>query len=318
MNRRAAYRIAGTVVWLALVFLLLPSSAPARTRNKTILPTTTDAAIADFNTPHRIYFDPAAPTRNELLLFLPGTGGRNVGSPRPFSVTAAELGYHVIELAYPNSVSATVCWRDASPDCFENFRREIIEGRDSSPLIAVPRADSIENRLEKLLHTLAAQEPGVGWGQYLDPAGSVNWAKIALAGQSQGGGHAALIAREHTVARVLLFGAPKDYDPKRHKPAAWYRPARTPPERFFALAHTGDSQGCSFPQQLEIYRAMGMGNDPFNVDGKMPPYDNSRILITSYPGHAISSKEAHVSGISNQIFKPVWKHMLTFEGGRMK
>lgn len=56
---------------------------------------------------------------------------------------------------------------------------------------------------------------------------------------------------------------------------------------------------------------MGMVDEPQNVDGKAPPFGRSRILITSWPGATVSSKDAHVSGISNPIFKPVWKYMLT-------
>ena len=307
-------------VWLALaVVVLWPWPAIAKVQYHAVLPAATDAAISESYTPHRVYFDPAAPRRNQLLVFLPGTGGRNDGSPRAFSTTAAELGYHVIDLSYPNLISATVCWQQSDPACFENFRREIIEGRDTSPLIAVGRADSIENRLEKLLKMLNVREPERGWGQFLDPAGGVAWQKVALAGQSQGGGHAALIAREHRVARVLLFGAPKDYNPKLRKPATWYRSGSTPVERFFAFVHTRDRQGCNFPQQIEIYRAMGMAAERMSVDGAAPPYGNAHVLVTSYPGRPISSREAHVIGISNQVrdasgtplFKPVWTYMLT-------
>ena len=320
LTRRLAGGIAWIAGWLALaVVAISPWPATAEVQHHGVQPVATDAAIARSDAQHRVHFDPAAPRRNQLLVFLPGTDGRNDGPPRAFSTTAAELGYHVIDLAYPNYISATVCWRHSGPACFENFRREIIEGRDTSPLIAVGRADSIENRLEKLLQMLGVREPGRGWGQFLDPAGGVAWGKVALAGQSQGGGHAALIAREHRVARVLLFGAPKDYNPKLRKPAPWYRPGRTPEDRFFAFVHTRDKQGCDFPQQLEIYRAMGMAAEPMSVDGAAPPYGNARVLLTSYPGHMISSREAHVIGISNQLrdasgaplFKPVWTYMLT-------
>jgi len=312
--------MAGLGVWLAMAACALsPWPAAAKVELRAVPPAATDAALAGVVAPHRVYFDPAVPQRNELLVFLPGTAGLNVGPPRAFSVTAAELGYHVIDLSYPNSISATICWRQSDPACFENFRREIIEGRDTSPQITVGRADSIENRLEKLLRMLNVREPERGWGQFLDPAGGVAWARLALAGQSQGGGHAALMARDHCVARVLLFGAPKDYNPNLRKPAPWYRPGSTPVERFFAFAHTRDKQGCDFPQQLEIYRAMGMAAKPMSVDGAAPPYGNARVLLTSYPGRAISSKEAHVMGISNQLrdasgaplFKPVWTYMLT-------
>ena len=302
---RAAWRLA------LAVLALLPWHADAAVKSFTVLPAATDAALAGSAAPHRVYFDSAAPRRNELLVFLPGTGGSNAGSPRAFSATAAKLGYHVIDLAYPNSISATVCWRDADPACFEKFRQEIIEGHDASPRIAVGHVDSIENRLEKLLRTLNARLPKGGWGQFLAPTGGVVWEKLALAGQSQGGGHAALLARDHEVARVLLFGAPKDYDPKLHKPAPWYRPGRTPAGRFFAFVHTRDEQGCSFPQQLEIYRAMGLTAEPVSIDGGAPPYGNAHVLLTSYPGRMISSRDAHVIGVSNRLFNPVWIYMLT-------
>jgi dienelactone hydrolase len=320
LSRGLAGGILCAALWVALaVVAISPWPAIGEVQHHTVLPVATDAAIIGSDVQHRVHFDPAAPRRNQLLVFLPGTGGRNDGPPRAFSTTAAELGYHVIDLAYPNSISATVCWQYPDPACFENFRLEIIDGSDTSPLIAVGRADSIENRLEKLLQMLNLREPGRGWVQFLDPAGGVAWAKVALAGQSQGGGHAALIAREHRVARVLMFGAPKDYDPKRRKPADWYRPGLTPVERFFAFVHTRDRQGCDFPQQLEIYRAMGMAAGPVSVDGAEPPYGNARILVTNYHGRRISSQEAHVIGISNQLrdasggplFKPVWTYMLT-------
>lgn len=298
--------------WPALVLavLLLPWPAFAAVQVTVVPAQATDPALDRSWGPHRTYLDPDAVPRGQLLLFLPGTGGRNVGPPRPFSLTAAELGYHVIELAYPNNLSATVCWRQTDPNCFEKFRREVIKGNDFSPLIAVGRADSIEYRMERLLTVLSARQPARGWGQFLGPRGEAAWEKIAVAGQSQGGGHAALIARDRKVARVLLFGAPKDYDPKGRKPAPWYGPSRTPAKRFFALVHTRDRQGCTFPQQIEIYRAMGMADKPVSVDGAMPPYGNSRILITSYPGRQISSKAAHVVGLSDPAFKPAWIYML--------
>jgi len=34
---------------------------------------------------------------------------------------------------------------------------------------------------------------------------------IAVAGLSQGGSHSYMLAKNHEVARVLMFGAPKDY-----------------------------------------------------------------------------------------------------------
>ena len=305
----AARAVACVVV--LLVTVLLAHHAVAEVRTNTILPEATADSTGGPGAPHRSYLDPGATRRNQLLVFLPGTGGRNLGPPRPFSQAAAELGYHVIELAYPNDIPATVCWRVPDPSCFEGFRREIITGDDTSPLISLRQSDSIENQLRKVLVMLSQRQPNRGWQQYIDQAGRIAWEKVALAGQSQGGGHAALIARDRRVARVLLFGAPKDYDPHKHRPATWYRPGSTPGDRFFALVHSRDEQGCTFPQQLEIYRKMGLGDKPVSVDSTPAPYGNAHVLITSYPGTTIPSKAAHVVGLTNPRFKQVWTYMLT-------
>jgi pimeloyl-ACP methyl ester carboxylesterase len=310
--------VSGITLVLVIV-AVLPWPATAEVQYRAVLPAATDAKIFWTDAPHRVYFDPAVRHRDQLLVFLPGTGGHNAGPPREFSMTAAELGYHVIDLAYPNAISATICWRDPDSACFENFRWEIIDGRDISPLIAIGRADSIENRLEKLLQLLTIQEPGKGWGGFLTPTRGVAWEKVALAGQSQGGGHAALIAREHKVARVLMFSAPKDYNRQLHNPAPWYRLGQTSAQRFFAFVHTRDRQGCNISQQLEIFRAMGMANKPVLVDRAAPPYGGAHVLLTNYPGRKISSLQAHVVGIANglrdasgaPLFKQVWTYMLT-------
>ena len=73
-----------------------------------------------------------------------------------------------------------------------------------------------------------------------------------MAGQSQGGGHAALLGIKHPVARVICFGAPKDFSLALTAPAAWLRlDSATPKSAFFAFNHDQDRQGCSPAQQAE-------------------------------------------------------------------
>ena len=60
------------------------------------------------------------------------------------------------------------------------------------------------NRIVKLLAHLEANHPGEGWGTFLEGA-APRWESIAVAGHSQGGGHAANIGRLHGVARVIMF-----------------------------------------------------------------------------------------------------------------
>jgi hypothetical protein len=288
-----------------------------------IKPSQTDPQISAFNTPHWICVDPAillgenesgVKDRHELLLFLPGTNGHGQG-PKAFLETAANLGYHVITLMYPDDVPAANFRNDSNKGAFEEFRMAIIQG-GKTPYITVDRADSIESRLTRLLLSLESKRPRENWGQFLQGQ-AIAWEHIAIAGQSQGGGHAALIAIKHRVARVLMFGAPKDYSTAYDQPAAWYAetPA-TPLRRFFAINHKQDRQGCDYRQQLENLAALKMDQlaSPVDVDNEGPPYRHSHVLITNYPGTTVDSRTAHGTAISNTykaVFAPVWNYMLT-------
>lgn len=305
---------------LSAAILALATSAAAEIQ---VLPSRTDPAIKTFDTPHCVYPLPAgaANDRHELLLWIPGTQPPGTGSKGPgaagrFCETARDLGYHAIVLKYPNDESATACQRDKDPAAFEQFRMALIAGGKSTHLSA-SRADSIENRLLKLLLYLKQTRPTEGWAQFLTADGGMRWEAVAVAGQSQGGGHAALIGIKHTVARVICFGAPKDYSLALDAPAAWLRAeSATPKSRFFALNHQQDHQGCSPAQQLENLRALKLDafGGPVNVDKEAPPYRHSHILTTNYPGTKLTSREAHTTGISphnEAAFGKVWAYLLT-------
>ena len=183
-----------------------------------VLPSRTDPEIKAFDFPHYIYADrdilirrdekKPAP-RGELLVWMTGTGGRGRGAVE-FCRLAAASGYHVVNLVYPSDIPATVCKRRPDPGSFEEFRLCIIQGGECRA-ITVSRADSMENRLVKLLAHLGKSRAREGWGDYLQEDGGLAWEKLALAGQSQGGGHAFLMGMRHRVARVIATGAPKDW-----------------------------------------------------------------------------------------------------------
>jgi hypothetical protein len=290
----------------------------------TVLPHSTDPQIRNFNTPHWICVDHELligeghgpdRDRHELLVFLPGTGGHGRG-PAAFLETAAALGYRVISLMYPDDVAAAeVCRDDSHPEAFEKFRMAIIQG-GSGTGVTILQADSIENRLQKLLIRLQQMRPKEGWSQFLD-SDSLAWNRIAFAGQSQGGGHAALIAVKHRVSRVLMFGSPKDYSRALGQPAAWYtEPRATSPACFFALNHSQDRQGCTFRQQLSNLHALGVDElgPMVDVDREVPPYHHSHILVTNYPGTKVDSKTAHGTALAERnkaVFAPAWRYMLT-------
>ena len=293
-----------------------PAAGAARAYG--VRPQETDPAIQQFTQEHRVFLDDAAAPRGQLLVFLPGTGA-TTGDQEEFGRTAAGLGYHVVYLMYPNDVAAAVCQNDEDQSTFEKFRREIIAGGDLDSRVMVDQANSIEHRLVRLIRWLAANRAAEGWDQFLADDG-VAWTKVVLAGHSQGGGHAQLLAKDHAVARVVVLGSPKDYNQRHGRPAAWYGGGATPPTRMFAFVHEQDTQACSYAQQLENLYASGL-TTVADTDKLVPPYDHAHVLTTNQPGAPINSGLAHLGLVfdftlprgsdGRPLYLPVWTYMLT-------
>jgi pimeloyl-ACP methyl ester carboxylesterase len=203
-----------------------------------VTPRETDPAISRFNEPHYIVFDSARAKSADLLVFMTGTGG-NPGNVSDFLLIGAAQGYRVIALAY-NDVPAVValCPQEQDPGCSAKVREKRIFGSDVTRLIDDTPAESIVNRLVKLLARLDHDHPLEAWGQYLD-GDAPRWDRIAVAGHSQGAGMAAYIAQRKRVARVLLFSSPWDYFGRVRQLAPWVEagPGATPSERWFAAYH---------------------------------------------------------------------------------
>jgi len=140
----------------AAVFLpALLLAGPARAAEPlSIRPSETDRRISKFDSPHLAWVPTAAEARSQLLVFLPGTGGSpgKADLPHSFAETAAELGYHVVSLMYPDNVAAQIaCGKSPDIDCQMKFRNAILRGGAIGPRRTIPRHDSVESRLEKLV-----------------------------------------------------------------------------------------------------------------------------------------------------------------------
>jgi hypothetical protein len=211
-----------------------------------IKPSDTDPAIRRFDRLNYVLFNQPTPSTANLLVFLPGTFGRPPG-PIAFLHAAAEAGYRVISLDYNDEPAVAVYCPQKSPACSGNFRRMRINGDGTTidPSIDNTSAESIVNRLVKLLAYLDRQDPQQEWGAYLD-GGAPNWNRIALAGQSQGAGMAAYIAKKQVVGRVILFSSPWDFVTSNGKVrtlAPWLAmPVITPPERWFGGYHARENE----------------------------------------------------------------------------
>jgi len=137
-------------LWGLLVIAVVST---AQVTPRIISPKLTDPTIDRFcETPfdHYIYLDDSVKKRNQLLVFLPGTFGKG-GSAPDFNITAAEMGYHVINLIYPDSIAmVNLCDTSFDEACYDKAREEIISGKDLVPGLVISHVNSIENWLIKI------------------------------------------------------------------------------------------------------------------------------------------------------------------------
>lgn len=293
----------------------MPKSTASTFRTYIVRPRDTDAAIDLPNSPHVALVGECARQRGRLYLFLPGTNG--VPSPdSPLLRLAVRNCLHAISLAYPNETAViNDCRREpAQPDCFAAWRLEKIDGVDRSDKISVTPPNSIRHRLLKLLQYLAARYPAEGWDRYLEK-GSVGWSNIIVSGQSQGGGQAAMLAKLHLVARVVMFSSVTDAVGSVRGPApAWLSTSgATPPEKYFGFAHQGDN---FWPAIQRGWIALGLESyGPIvDVDGQSPPFGATHRLTTNVACvNPAAANCAHTTVITPRLASrmlPVWEYML--------
>ena len=249
-------------------------------------PASTDNNIDKWLSDHFVWLYPGAERGEKLFVHLPG-GANPIQVPASFQFLAREaarLGYHVIVLTYPNQDRGIELLCGGNPACEENVRLDIIDGGDRSfPVVDVSRANSIDNRLTKLLERLTLDHPEEGWSQFLND-GEPNWSQIVLSGFSFGGSEAAMLAKLHRVNRVTLFAAPRDADATAGgQPPPWVALGETPSERYYGLVHQQDPLSAltltSWREKLDMQQ---FGEAVFE-DASMsaPPYGNTHMLVTN-------------------------------------
>jgi hypothetical protein len=260
---------------------------------------------------HWIFYQPNVKHRGVLLVDLPGTHGK-ASDKGEFDALAAHLGYHVLNLTYRTAIAAAIFRQSPDPNGYLKGRENIIYGTAPIHGLNVDKPNSIMNRLVKALQFLAKNYPQEGWGDFVHGDQPV-WQKLAFTGVSQGGGHACLLGIQHPVERVIMFGAPKDFSLYFNKPAAWLsmKPA-TPITSFFCFNHRGDNHhGCSYPQQVENYKALRLlPRFPIvDVENERPPYRHTRLLTAHTPADIPKHNHGMVAG--DLMFMPAWKYLLT-------
>lgn len=282
-----------------------------------IAPAATDPAIDDWLEEHSAAVNLGIPQRHQMFLFMAGSYGTGRGHRQLFQ-EALGLGYHVINLRYPNSWSVyDLCRPSTDIDCHEKVRRDILYGGSRSGLVTIRPANSIENRLVKLLAYLATEFPGEGWEQYQN-SGAIAWESVVAAGHSQGGGHAALLGMDHTLARVVMLGAPADFSRRLGSPAPWLsKPHVTPAERYYGFTHVQDP---GYQRQVQGWQKLGMATfgPVVQIDRQDPPYGGSHQLVTTanpgrpqkYHGAVAVDPCLPVAIAEQRRLKQAWRYLL--------
>jgi len=251
---RGAMRTVACVVWLSVAGCgggdgLPPSDPVPPSVERQILATATDSGIlavpASGEAPHwAINPSPTVAAKGRLLVFLPGT----LGVPGQYTYilrAGAARGLHAVGVNYPNQTAmGSLCQFSLDPTCYWTARNHVIFGT-GAPVpsqAVVSTADSIVNRLTKLILWLDTQHPAEGWGQYLLANKTIDWGKVVMAGHSQGGGHVGVLAKSVTLSRAVYFSSPEDWNERTDSPAPWTsaRPNVTPSERQFGFGSDRD------------------------------------------------------------------------------
>ncbi|HEY8958721.1 BPSS1187 family protein [Chitinophaga sp.] len=287
---------------LVLSALLFSAVSHAQVKFRAIAPGETQEGLRMVHTPHLAAEPAAGNNRHQLFVMIPGTNGK-AADFRTIDSCFAAMGYYVITPDYVNTVITTACSKSEDSTCFDHFRQEIMFGTAVSDKVEVDSANSLVNRVTKLLVYLAVQDKG--WREFVHK-GKVQWDKVIAGGHSQGAGHAAYFGKQFRLRGVLMFSGPQDYLQYFNAPAHWQREqGRTPVNRYYAFLHTGDP----FNYQYQVADVSAVSHqavtDTTMVQPGMPVRPGKSILVTD-----VDRKDKHGSTLGTE-FTAVWKYMIS-------
>ncbi|MCB1271401.1 MAG: hypothetical protein KDB31_08260 [Microthrixaceae bacterium] len=283
-------------------------------------PATADpATTADALNPNLAYL-PVTTERGALAVVLHGTGAGTGGFTEITSALRRD-GYHVIVLRYSASVGTVAACPDTGaatfPDCHRVLRSETTFGAGVAdpdghsydhPVANIALADSVMNRLLKLLDHLHSVAPDAGWDQFqarssgscvdTNPtygACEADWSKVALLGHSQGAGVALYMASFVPLrAAGLLSGSFDAYltGPGTAAAAPWTTETgfATPASAIRTLRHVSDGGD---ERILAVADAVGVSGP--EVSAETAPFASNRLLATTTPTCPWDSAQGHNS-----------------------
>lgn len=306
---------------LGLAFIFIFGFSYSQTEHQ-VLPSSTDAGITTPNYNHFVYINQSVTAKNKLFLFFPGTGGFPANT-KLLLKHAANLGYHSIGLTYPNVQSINeLCIGESDTTCHSRARLEVFDGTDRHDSINVDTANSIQNRVIKLLQHLSSTYPSENWSQYYSGS-TINWNKIMVSGHSQGGGHAGIISKLKPVDRVIMFAA-TDWIQPLSRYADWISwTSATSSDKYYGFIHQQD-EAISLILQKDTWVQYGMhayGSIVF-ADTAALPYNNTHQLYTNetpnnnptkFHGCVVADLYTPMNG-GVAVFEDVWTHLIDSQG----
>jgi hypothetical protein len=294
------------------------SSSAAGTTTWAVLPQATDGCITQRLDSHFVNRATDVTPAGRLFVFLPGTGAV-AQNYRSIVFESARAGYHAIGLSYPNTQAVGTACLGQPTACYGEVRTEVLTGDATSLLVTVDRANSIENRLVKLIRYMRSADAAGNWGQFLTGDTAVVWAKVSIAGHSQGGGHALFIAKRYAVWRATAYASAGDLLPGGGA-APWVAlPFATASSALFGFISTADEL-VSPTEALATWSALGMAGAAVDVDTVPPPFGAAQRFVTAAmprnpgiaagPNHNVVVVDLNtptVLGIGAPVLRSVWR-----------
>ncbi|MCB9232338.1 MAG: T9SS type A sorting domain-containing protein [Bacteroidia bacterium] len=296
---------------LTTLLIILLQTVSAQTVHFFVTPQATNPAFTAAQDSHAIGYLNGTP-QQKLFVFIGGTGSSSSQDYGALIDYVTGLGYHTINLSYPNNVAAASMAGDSDSLIFDHYRQELCYGTPVSADVTVDSLNSIYSRLLNLLQYLKLNNSSQGWSQYLTSGGQPEWSKIVVAGHSQGSGHAAYLAKYHPMERVLMFSGPNDYSDFYSNSGHWVRQSGiSPVTRYFSYLSLND-EAVDYAKQFVVLAGLGMlqADDSTYVDNQSSPFGYSHCLYTTQaPGFVLLN---HNVPVKNSVLnKEVWNYMLS-------
>ena len=160
--------------------------------------------------------------RPQLAIVLHGQG-QSPSHHDQLMRTVNHAGFQLIGVNYPSIPDIEWCQDNLLYSewgwCSEEMRRARVYGAEYALTSQVSDVESIVAKALGILQQAHAEDPEGEWDRFYDvpPAGPItdhesyiHWDQVLLAGFSQGGSNAAMIARDHRVFGVFMISGPSD------------------------------------------------------------------------------------------------------------